>query len=58
MCSCYEALESGQTGEGLSAFTGGVNEHYDLRGGGYRDNEDKLAQLFDVRGKEEGLALQ
>lgn len=48
MARCYEALESGQTGEALAAFTGGVNEYFDLRGGGYHDDEHKLTGLFEV----------
>ncbi|KAL5506663.1 hypothetical protein EMCRGX_G008375 [Ephydatia muelleri] len=48
LVSCYEALESGQTGDALAAFTGGVNEYFDLKAGGYHSDEQKMVELFET----------
>ena len=48
LVGCYEALEGGQTGDALTAFTGGVNEYFDLKAGGYHSDEQKLIELFEV----------
>ena len=46
LAGCYQALAGGQTGDALVDFTGGVNEHIDIKEGGYSQDETKQVELF------------
>ena len=48
LAGSYEAMTGGFTGEALVDFTGGVFEAISMRGDGYRGDEVKTIELFEV----------
>ncbi|MEQ2262314.1 Calpain-5 [Xenotaenia resolanae] len=47
MCGCYEGLDGGNTADALVDFTGGISEPVDLIENGYKNEEEKLHDLFE-----------